>query len=158
MAAQHHDLIKRSLRSSAVILLASAAIAGPASAQQASSSESLAKEVVTLRLEVHRQAERIRTLEEALTRLGGTDGEEMFATGPAADLPATWTVPQSWDRLKRGMSESSVVDVLGSPSRIVRSAVYRMLHYEGEVAGRVLSGSVKIVDEDWVEEITRPDF
>jgi len=70
-----------------------------------------------------------------------------------------WKNPSSWKKIRRGMSEKQVVNILGKPTSIkIIGDDLRTLFYQGEVSSSgYLSGNVGFID-DRVYTINKPVF
>jgi len=71
-----------------------------------------------------------------------------------------WMTPAAWERIRVGMAESQVLEVLGQPTQRNVGDVYAILHYQGFVDGSGhVGGKVWIaLKDDRVAVINRPLF
>lgn len=79
------------------------------------------------------------------------------AEGSAADLPP-WAREESWRKIRIGMAEDEVLELLGPPDSTREIGFTRRLIYKGQVPGRgFLKGVVKLSDGA-VSDLDLPDF
>jgi hypothetical protein len=111
-------------------------------------------DVAQLRRELLAQSRRIDELERQTQR----GVREPAATVPLASpaLPA-WLVAANWERVRPGMSEAEVTQVLGTPtSNREANAQRKTLFYALEIAPEAyLAGSVEMLDGR-VSEVKKP--
>ncbi|HJS21162.1 MAG TPA: hypothetical protein VJ764_00780 [Steroidobacteraceae bacterium] len=112
-------------------------------------------DVQQLRRELMAQARRIDELERLTVR----GVKETTVTAPVVSpvLPA-WLVAANWERVRTGMSEADVRQVLGTPTSVREgsSAERRTFFYALEVAPEAfLAGSVELA-EGKVIEVRKP--
>src|SRR6185503_8902685 len=78
------------------------------------------------------------------------------ATASAASSSTSWLEAPRWDRVRVGMSELEVINVLGPPTSMRQEGDARVLLYAVEIgASGFLSGSVELRDRA-VSEIHKP--
>lgn len=124
--------------------------------------ENLRKEIRLLKKEITEQNKRIERLEQELINLKNflkLKAESKEIQSPVVySTGSGWKEPSNWDRIRDGMSEKQVVSILGKPTSIEDSGVFRTLFYQGEVSGSgYISGNVKLTD-DRVYFINKPVF
>ncbi|MGC9449798.1 MAG: hypothetical protein ACP5I4_00005 [Oceanipulchritudo sp.] len=71
-----------------------------------------------------------------------------------------WTRPEPWQSVKNGLSPEEVVNILGEPTRTVRSLkpkVDLVYFYEGNIQGNRIRGKVSFRDGS-VVSFQKPDF
>lgn len=115
--------------------------------------------VIKLEQDVRRLEQQVRDLSRQvaeLRRTAGTSIDQAPAASREAAAPSTsplWLQAKNWQRLKTGMSELQVIDILGPPtSTRAADAGTRVLLYALEIgAGSFLSGSVELRDRSVVE-------
>ena len=79
------------------------------------------------------------------------------AEGSAADLPP-WAREESWRKIRIGMTEDEVLELLGPPDSTREIGFTRRLIYKGEVPGRgFLKGVVKL-SNGAVSDLDLPSF
>ena len=109
----------------------------------------LEQEVRNLQRQVQglsRQLDELRTRPERLAPRPSSS-----AAGPATD-PGDWIQAAKWRRLKAGMSELEVVELLGPPTSMREEEGERVLLYATEIgAAGFLGGSVRMRDRAVVE-------
>lgn len=121
----------------------------------------LMQELSELRRAVHEQGRRIEQLEREIARLTGDAAGARAVPGEAPDaLPAdrAWLAPASWDRLRIGMTEQQVLDILGYPTsaRTAAGATAKTLFYTVQVGPTgFLSGRIEL-ENGRVRAIDRP--
>ncbi len=119
----------------------------------------LESEVQRLQRQLDEQARRIQMLEQS-ARLA-TTSPQLSAPSNAPLVENTspaWLVPESWDRIKRGMTTLQVIAVLGRPTsaRDADDGKGRIFFYAMELApGALLGGTIRL-DDSGVVEINRP--
>lgn len=116
-------------------------------------------DVQQLRREVSAQARRIDELERQSVR--GVQRPSRAIAPEAPVLPAAlaaWLVAANWDRVRSGMSEIDVVQVLGPPTSVRSDAAAerKTLFYALELGPKAfLAGSVELASGR-VAEVNRP--
>ncbi len=121
--------------------------------------EALTIEITLLKRLIVEQDRRIKLLETQIkgvaSGVGGSTG-----TGVTTGSATGWKNPDSWKRLKRGMSSQQVIGILGLPTRreLLPGTTYLTLFYEGRVSnsGHVV-GKVALSDNR-VYSIEAPVF
>jgi hypothetical protein len=113
-------------------------------------------DVQQLRRELMAQSRRIDELE----RLAGRGGirETAVATIPVSPVLPNWLMAPNWERVRQGMSEAEVRQVLGAPTSVREgsTAQRKTFFYALEVAPEAyLAGSVEIADGK-VAEVKKP--
>jgi hypothetical protein len=128
-----------------------------ASAQDLKVSQ-LEQDVRELQQQVQRQSRRIDVLEGELNLSRGTAPLPDRATVVVQNTTQPWLKSGSWDQIKRGMSESEVIQVLGPPTttRSPGDGRQRTLFYALELgAGSFLSGQV-LIESAKVTSVQKP--
>jgi hypothetical protein len=127
-------------------------------AQSASAADDF--KVIKLEQDVRRLEQQVRDLSRQvaeLRRTAGTSIDQAAASREVAAPPSStsplWLQAKNWQRLKNGMSELQVIDILGPPtSTRAADADNRVLLYALEIGiGSFLSGSVELRDRRVVE-------
>ena len=113
-------------------------------------------DVQQLRRELMAQSRRIDELE----RLAGRGGikEATVVTSPVSPVLPPWLVAANWERVRPGMSEAEVRQLLGTPTSVREgsTAQGKTFFYALEVAPEAfLAGSVEIADGK-VSEVKKP--
>jgi outer membrane protein assembly factor BamE (lipoprotein component of BamABCDE complex) len=144
--------MQRTLVATNLLLLA----CGPAMAQTRDPRvDDLTKETAQLKRTIADQERRIAELEKTVKALQG-------AVTPAtariiSDTPA-WRVPSNWSLIRKGMSESQVMEILGTPTSVQSAIDTRTLLYTPDSrSGTTLNGSITLTD-DRVIASTPPNF
>jgi hypothetical protein len=130
-----------------------------ATAQDALRIQELRQEINELQRLVRDQSRRIDALERQISQAkiapspGVSSRSASAAPKPSSDK---WLVPAAWERLRTGMTEQQVLDVLGYPTTARGTGASKTLFYTVQVgASGFLSGRVVIVD-NVVQEIQKP--
>lgn len=126
-------------------------------AQSASAADDF--KVIKLEQDVRRLEQQVRDLSRQvaeLRRISGPSIDQAAASREVAAPPSTsplWLQAKNWQRLKNGMSELQVIDILGPPtSTRAAETDNRVLLYALEIGiGSFLSGSVELRDRRVVE-------
>lgn len=136
--------------------LASAAI--PVAAQDPRVHQ-LELDIAQLRRELSAQARRIDQLERQLTQGAQRPSVESTVQAPtAATASPAWLVAANWERIRPGMLEIDVVQLLGAPTsiRADSDAEKKTLFYALEVApAAFLAGSIEVANGR-VTEVKKP--
>ena len=128
--------------------------------------ESTISEVESLKRAVLEQERRILRLEKLIRQLSSADYPARALGSPQAKRPTTgyqrpgFRSKENWHRVKKGMSTSQTVNILGKPTRVkdIGGGEYRTLFYSGEVPGSgTVSGSVEL-NNDQVWQVNIPFF
>jgi len=118
------------------------------------------QDIRELQQQVNRQARRIENLEGELAR------SRVSITPPAdrsaaaeKDTQQPWLNVANWNRLKPGMTELDVIQLIGPPRSLRKAADgSQTLLYVMEIGvGSFLSGSVTLIDQR-VTEVTKPSL
>jgi hypothetical protein len=124
----------------------------------------LESEIRQLRIRIDEQNRRILRLEEELRGRGGsspvrtTPRREDRGVGAVATGKQPWHAPEAWSRVKDGMTQAEVTEILGEPTAVEGVDAYKTLFYRGSAAGSaVLSGIVNFKD-DRVVAVRAPNF
>jgi hypothetical protein len=108
-----------------------------------------------LRRTITDQERRIADLEKTVRTL------QAALAPPPHRIPSpipVWTQPLNWGRLKAGMSEAQVTELLGPPTRVSSVVDKRTLYYQPDAKSTSpLHGMVTLVD-DRVTAVEPPDF
>ncbi len=135
------------------------AFAVTATAQDALRIQELRQEINELQRLVRDQSRRIDALERQLSQTKVAPSPAASSRSPsAAPTPSSdkWLVPAAWEKLRTGMTEQQVLDVLGYPTTSRGTGGSKTLFYTVQVgASGFLSGRVVIVDQV-VQEIQKP--
>jgi hypothetical protein len=123
----------------------------------------LMQDVAELKRVVQRQSQQIEQLQREVEQLSGskTPGRSTAPEGQKAAEPAAsakWTNLKNWDRIKNGMSEKQVLDILGYPtsSRKEEPSPVKILFYTMPMGNTgFLSGNVEL-ENDRVRNVNRP--
>jgi hypothetical protein len=138
------------------------AISVPAAAQlEDIRTRQLMQDVAELQRTVRQQALRIDQLEREISRVTGTPvarpvGSEGMSTRETEKQP--WLAPKTWDRVKVGMSELEVLEILGYPTnaRAGQDKSTKTLFYSVQVSpAGFLSGNVELTNNR-VRVVNRP--
>jgi hypothetical protein len=124
----------------------------------------LESEIQLLRTQIDAQHRRILRLEDELSRHSGSkpvpavpEARESRTLNMATD-PLPWHSPASWGRVKQGMSEAEVTNVLGEPTHRDSMEQFKTLFYDGQsVDSRPIRGHVNFRDGR-VVAVNKPKF
>jgi len=162
MQARHPPTDRKGTRvmARAVAAVALAACIATADAQDATRIEQMRQDILELQRAVRDQSRRIDTLER---QLANAHVAPPARTGPSSAAPGPpgsdkWLAPANWDRVRVGMTEQQVLDVLGYPTsvRTETPGAARTLFYTMQVgATGFLSGRVVMSDQR-VSEVQKP--
>lgn len=131
-----------------IVSLSMSALAAGADSEQ--------KEVDALYKSVITMMNQISELEARVARLERRSAEPFAPATAAAPKPnassKAWLIRSNWSKLRVGMSEARVKQILGAPTkRDVNSIGYVTLKYSGPNAqGIYLTGNVELNDEDQI--------
>jgi hypothetical protein len=98
-----------------------------------------------------------RQIDELRVRLSRSGERPVSAPSSAAEPPSSaWLVTSNWDRIRAGMSELEVINVLGPPTSMRVDDDARVLLYALEIGtGGFLSGSLTLKERQ-VVDVERP--
>ena len=142
----------------AMIVTLLTAVALNATAQDALRIQELRQEINELQRLVRDQGRRIDSLERQLNRskLAVSPGPPRSPSAAPSAGAEKWLVPANWERLRTGMNEQQVLDLIGYPTTARGGDTGKTLFYTVQVgASGFLSGRVVIVDKE-VREIQKP--
>lgn len=75
-----------------------------------------------------------------------------------ANSPLPWHLPESWERVQQGMSETEVMNALGEPTHRESMDAFKTFFYDSQVAGsRTIRGHVNFRDGR-VVAVSKPKF
>ena len=115
----------------------------------------LEQDVLELRRDVQLQQRKLELLEQQLAlQPTGSSSAAARVAGTESGAPAAWISHSAWRRIKPGMSEIEVVEILGAPTsmRNAVDATTKILFYTLEIgASGFLSGNVKVANHRVLE-------
>lgn len=121
--------------------------------------DQLTKDTEQLKHTVADQEKRIAELETTVKMLQAQSAPP--APPPPAPIPnptPPWASPTSWNRVKPGMSQADVEQILGAPTSVTSVEDSRTLYYQpGSSSASTLSGTVTLQD-DRVTAMAPPAF
>jgi hypothetical protein len=124
----------------------------------------LESEIRQLRIRIDEQNRRILRLEEELRARGGNQPGRTMPRSPDRGVAAAstgkqpWHAPDAWSRVKDGMTQAEVTEILGEPTAVEGVDAYKTLFYRSTPEGRgPLSGIVNFKD-DRVVAVRAPNF
>ena len=124
-------------------------------AQAEPADEAFRREITALKQIVAMQDRRIAQLESALKFRAQIEQPPTIAL--ASNEPA-WKRPDSWVKVRSGMSRAQVVAILGVPTSARGGTDYSTLFFQGEVRGSgQVTGTVQLAD-DRVYLVNTPVF
>jgi hypothetical protein len=105
---------------------------------------------------LERQVQTLTRQLDELRQRDRTPSGPRAATAPAASSSTSWLEAARWERVRVGMSELEVINVLGPPTSMRQEGDARVLLYAMEIgASGFLGGSVELRDRA-VSEIHKP--
>jgi hypothetical protein len=114
------------------------------------------QDVRNLERQVQTLSRQLDEMRQQQSRAGDRSPSSRSSSAPAADSSTAWLEAKRWDRVKPGMSELEVIDVLGPPTSMRDENGGRVLLYALEIGGSgFLGGSVEFRDRA-VSAINRP--
>lgn len=112
----------------------------------------LEQDVRNLEREVQTLTRQLDELRQQQSRAGDRGPSTRTASAPAGASSTAWLEATRWDRVRKGMSELEVIDVLGPPSSMRQDGDTRVLLYALEIGSAgFLGGSVEFRDRAVVE-------
>lgn len=138
------------------VLLFAAAVQG-AAAQDDYKLIKLEQDVRSLERQVQDLSRQLRDAQTQIAQLGGRPAARTDRTAPAATATsAQWLDAAKWDRLREGMTEMQVIEVLGPPTSMRTEGNARLLFYAMEIGtDSFLGGSVRLEDRK-VDDVQKP--
>jgi len=130
-----------------------------APAQDALRIEELRQDIAELRRLIREQSRRIDNLERLARMPDAPDAARRTREGVPLTLPPgsdKWLSSRNWDRVKPGMKELEVLDILGYPTSVREGTKGKTLFYTVPIGeSGFLSGRVIIAGEE-VREVEKP--
>ncbi len=118
--------------------------------------DKLTTETAELKRTVADQDRRIADLERMVKMLQSTVAP---LPAPIPSPTPAWTQASNWNRIKPGMSQAQVVEILGPPTREQSAIDMRTLYYEaGPHSTLTLTGSVSLTDDRSNGKLCSPAF
>ena len=116
----------------------------------------LEQDVRNLERQVQTLTRQLDDQRQQLSRAGDRSSTARPSSAPAAASSTAWLEAARWDRVRTGMSEFEVINVLGPPTSMRQEGDTRVLLYAMEIGSSgFLSGSVSLQDRA-VTEVSRP--
>lgn len=142
------------IRSIALLLVA---VAHNAAAQDDYKVIRLEQDMRNLEREVRELSRQLSDAQRQIEQLGGRPVARTDRTAPAAVGTSTsWLDVEKWDRLREGMTELQVIELLGPPTSMRADGNARTLFYAMEIGTNgFLSGTVRLEDRK-VEDVQKP--
>ena len=107
----------------------------------------LEQDVNNLERQVQTLTRQLDEQRQQLSRSGDRSSPARAASAPAAASSTAWLEAARWNRVKQGMSELEVIDVLGPPTSMREESGARVLLYAMEIGSSgFLGGSVEFRD------------
>lgn len=107
----------------------------------------LEQDVRNLERQVQTLTRQLDELRQQQSRAGDRGPSTRSSSAPAGASSTAWLEAARWDRVRKGMSELAVIDVLGPPSSMREENGARVLLYATEMgASGFLGGSVEFRD------------
>jgi hypothetical protein len=136
-------------------------ILAPAGAAEDPRFEQVRQDVQLLLRTVREQERKIERLEREVTRLAtvARGGKPPPGASQVIEAPGRWVSFSAWEKLKPGMTESEVVQVLGAPTAVRAAAGGKTLLYTLELTGTgYLTGSVVLDAGGRVRDVREPEL
>lgn len=142
------------IRSMALLLVA---VAHGAAAQGDYKVIKLEQDMRNLERQVRELSRQLSDAQRQIEQLGGRPVTRPDRAAPAAVGTSTpWLDVENWDRLREGMTELQVIELLGPPTSTRADGNARTLFYAMEIGSNAfLSGTVRIEDRK-VEDVQKP--
>jgi hypothetical protein len=116
----------------------------------------LEQDVRNLERQVQTLTRQLDELRQRLSRAGGDPSAARPSSAATTEPSTAWLEAARWDRVRVGMSELQVIDLLGPPTSMRPEGDARVLLYALEIgASGFLSGSVAL-KERVVVEVHKP--
>jgi hypothetical protein len=140
-----------------LLIVCALAFAGPLGAAEDFRVMKLEQDVRTLEREVQTLQRLVNELQLRARRTEPTFELDATRTEPSIESDRAWLKAAAWNRVRTGMSELEVIEILGKPTALrPDSSNRRALLYTLEIgATSFLTGSV-VFDDGKVIEIQRP--
>ena len=117
----------------------------------------LEQDMRNLERQVQELSRQLGQAQRQIAQLGGRPVTRTDSAEPAAaDTSTPWLNVKNWDRLREGMTELQVIELLGPPTSVRAEGNGRTLFYAMEIGSNgFLSGTVRF-EERKVEDIQKP--
>jgi hypothetical protein len=116
----------------------------------------LEQDVRNLERQVQTLTRQLDELKQQSARAGDRSTSGNRSSAPAAASSTAWLEAARWDRVRSGMSELEVINILGPPTSLRQEGEARVLLYAMEIgAANFLGGSVEFRDKA-VSEVRKP--
>lgn len=116
----------------------------------------LEQDVRNLERQVQTLTRQLDELKQQSARAGDRSSTVMRSSTPPAAISGDWLEAARWNRVRPGMDELEVIDILGPPTSMRQEGDARMLLYAMEIGSSgFLSGSVELRDRK-VSEVNKP--
>jgi len=116
----------------------------------------LEQDVRNLERQVQTLTRQIDELKQQSARAADRSALGSRSSAPAATSSTAWLEAARWDRIRTGMSELEVINILGPPTSLRQEGDARVLLYAMEIGtANFLGGSVELRDKA-VAEVHKP--
>ena len=116
----------------------------------------LEQDVRNLERQVQTLTRQLDELKQQSARAGDRGALGSRSAAPAATSSTAWLEAARWDRVRSGMSELEVINILGPPTSLRQEGDARVLLYAMEIgSANFLGGSVEFRDKA-VSEVHKP--
>ena len=116
----------------------------------------LEQDMRNLERQVQELSRQLGDTQRQLAQLGGRPPRTDRSAPTAASTSNAWLDVSNWDRLRAGMNEMQVIELLGPPTTMRAEGNARTLFYAMEIGtSGFLSGSVRLENRK-VEDVQRP--
>lgn len=117
----------------------------------------LEQDMRNLERQVQELSRQLSDAQRQIAQLGGRPASRTTRAAPAAVATSTqWLDVENWDRLREGMTELEVIELLGPPTSMRADGNARTLFYAMEIGSNgFLSGTVRLEDRK-VDDVQKP--
>lgn len=117
----------------------------------------LEQDMRNLERQVQELSRQLNDAQRQIAQLGGRPAPRTgHATPVAAGTSTAWLDVENWDRLRQGMTELQVIELLGPPTSMRAEGDARTLFYAMEIGSNgFLSGTVRLEGRK-VEDVQKP--
>lgn len=117
----------------------------------------LEQDMRNLERQVEQLSRQLSDAQRQIAQLGGRPITRTDRGGPVAvGTPTPWLNIDNWDRLREGMTELQVIELLGPPTSMRAEGDARTLFYAMEIGSNgFLSGAVRLEGRK-VEDVEKP--
>lgn len=116
----------------------------------------LEQDVRNLERQVQQLSRQLSDAQRQIAQLGGRPVARTERAEPPVNTSTPWLDVENWDRLREGMTELQVIELLGPPTSMRAEGEVRTLFYAMEIGSNgFLSGAVRLEGRK-VEDVEKP--